>query len=161
MMQEVTKENALAVAQVFLNAPHVQGVDVIGSVARNKRGNDLDLVIVVDPVTYTSYVLALREQYPYGDDFYSSFKEDRLRAALLTLKFTTPFTGWLNLATKGFCLDIHLMPQGWKGEAEAIQGHLSHDDPNFVSNIAKDAVSLNPQWREALGDEAVVEALWR
>lgn len=163
-MSTVTQENALATAQVFLNSPRVRGVEVIGSVAREKQGNDLDLVVVVDAAAYATYVLALSEAYdPFGsgDNFYGDYKSDRLEIALKTLKFGRALSGWLRLATTGFSLDVHLMPEGWRRNATEIQKHLPHHDPKFVSNIAKDAVGIRRVQTIAHGQVAVVKALWQ
>lgn len=159
----VTQENALATAQVFLNSPRVRGVEVIGSVAREKQGKDLDLVVVVDATAYATYVLALREAcgpYDGSNDLYGDFQDDRLHITLKTLKFSPVLTGWLLLATTGFSLDVHLMPQGWRRRVDEIQKHLPHHDPKFVSNIAKDAVSIRRVQAIAHGQVAVVKALW-
>jgi len=141
-MHEVSKKDALRIAEVFINTPGVSAVEVIGSVAREGRGNDLDLVLVVDGIAYATYVLSLNEKMMCGEDYYWDFRQERHAAALRSLNFSLPLRGWLRLATADVSLDLHLLPEGWKTRADEVQHHLRHNDPNFVSNIAKDAVEL-------------------
>lgn len=144
---QVTHWQALEVGRIFLSHPRVNSVSVVGSVARNKRGNDLDMVVVTTGICYASFVCEMRTwtQWETGDsDYYGHFKLARRAAALSALQFDAGFHGWLDLATRGFLLDVHLMPPGWTEHTEEVQCHLPHLDPNFVSNIARDAVELMP-----------------
>lgn len=158
---QVTNMHALRVASVFLTHPNVRGVEVVGSVARTKRGNDLDLVVVANPLSYTTFVLSMQawtvDVAREADDYYySNYKGERFAAALEALQFDAGFRGWLRLATQGIFLDVHVMPEGWREHTEEIQQHLPHNDPHFVRNIAKDAVSLRP----AAWSGVVKEATW-
>lgn len=142
---QVTHWQALEVARVFLSHPNVSGVAVVGSVARDKRGNDLDLVVVTTGICYASFVCAMREwtQRETGEsDYYGHFKLARRSAAQAALQFDTGFRGWLDLATRGFLLDVHLMSSGWTEHIDEVQQHLPHLDPDFVRHIAGDAVEL-------------------
>lgn len=142
---QVTFWQALEVGRVFLSHPRVSGVSVVGSVARDKRGNDLDMVVVTTGICYASFVCEMSAwtQWETGEtDYYGHFKQARRSAALNALQFDAGFCGWLDLATRGFLLDVHLMPSGWKEHVNEVQRHLPHLDPNFVGNIARDAVEL-------------------
>lgn len=147
MRSYVTQEQAVEVAKVFANARDVLGVEVVGSVARESRGNDLDLVVVVGWYTYLRYMLPLRKRLTITDepdtvDAYSSVKVDRLDFAVAALDFKAAQKGWLELATKSCPLDIHLMPANWCKDADEIQGLFNFADTEFVRNIAEDAVNL-------------------
>lgn len=141
MQKTVGRRDAQLVGMVFANLPQVEAVEVFGSVARNSRGNDLDMALTVDAVTYASYALALRA-LSEDEDYYFGLRSERLAVACQVLKLSGPIGDWLGLATAGISLDLHLFPQGWKQYADVVQTHFSHDDPAFVSNIAKDAVPL-------------------
>lgn len=153
-MFQVNKQDALRIAPVFLNSRGVRAVEVFGSVARSGEGNDLDLAVVVEGAFYASYVIDLREQMGYGD-YYADYKYERRTAALEALYFTTAQRGWLESVTAGIELDLHLLPMGWKKQTDLVQRHLPHDDLNFVSKIAKEAVTL-----ECRGDSAMKRVLW-
>lgn len=140
-MQKVTAAQAREVMDALLNAPAVLGLELIGSVARHREGNDLDLVIRVDPFVYASYVRRMTTWADYGD-LYADFKAERLEVALELLKLPPLVSAWLQCATRGLIIDVHLMPQGWKEHIDEVQSHLPHDDPSFVSKIAIDAVSI-------------------
>lgn len=138
----VTLNDATNIASILLNAPSVIGVELIGSVAREGKGNDLDLVVLVNVFRYTSYVVALQRlsiEDPYYTDFYMDFTTERTNAALNTLQMHSLLRGWLKMTTQDFKVDIHLMPQNWQRHTAEVQQHLPHDDADFVSKIAKDA----------------------
>jgi hypothetical protein len=157
---QVTHWQALEVGRVFLSHPHVYSVSVVGSVARHKRGNDLDMVVVTTGICYASFMTRVREwlQCDATGLNYYEHKEVRHRAALVALQFDAGFCGWLALATKGFSLDVHLMPWGWMGHVEEVQRHLPHHDPSFVRNIAKDAVQISTVF--CVGDMEYKEVSW-
>lgn len=147
---QVTHWQALEVARVFLSHPSVCEVAVVGSVARDKRGNDLDLVVVTNGVHYGTFVANMHGWtiWETGEtDYYSGYKDARRVAALDALQFDAGSRGWLDLATRTFSLDVHVMPENWHKHINEIQGHLPHQDQDFVSNIAKDAVVLEPTLR--------------
>jgi hypothetical protein len=118
----------------------VIGVELIGSGAREGKGEDLDLVVLVNGFRYTSYVVALRKAFVEDNyDFYAEFADERLIAAMAVLELPPLLRAWLRMMTQDFKLDIHLMPQNWQRHIQEVQQHLPHDDADFVSNIAKDA----------------------
>lgn len=46
--QPLVLDDAVAVAQILKRHPHVQGVELFGSIARVGSGNDIDLIILSD-----------------------------------------------------------------------------------------------------------------
>lgn len=143
----VTLSRACEIISAFLNAPNVLGVHVVGSVARERCGNDLDLVLVVDAFRYASFVRIMGEWFGRNaddTDYYGGFKDQRRSAALYLLDLPPLVNAWLQCAAQGITLDLHLMPEGWQEHVEEVQSHLAHDDPDFVRHIAHDAVVIGP-----------------
>jgi hypothetical protein len=148
----VTQQDALEVASVFMNTRNVIGVELVGSIARNGMGNDLDLVLTVNPFRYATFVRTMQISMTEGgaseayeeeeDEYFFGFKSARLYAALEVLNLPPALSAWLEYATRSFTLDLFLMPQGWRKHIEEVQAHLPHRDPRFVRNIAADAVTL-------------------
>ncbi len=147
----VNAEQAREVMSVFLNAPRVQRVQVVGSVARNRCGNDLDLVLVVNVFDYASFACRMNDWFGSDcnedDDYYAGFKQQRFNVALSILGLPPLAYAWLLCATREFSIDLHLMPEGWQEHIDQVQAHLPHDDPNFVRNIANDAVDIRSDSR--------------
>lgn len=144
----VTQYDALEVASVFLNTSTVLGVELVGSIARKGRGNDLDLVLIVDAYRYASFVQAMCQDSPEDateseeDEYYTGFKAARRNAALSIVALSPVLNAWLECATRKFSVDLFLMPEGWKEHVDEVQKHLPHRDPEFVRHIATDAVTL-------------------
>jgi hypothetical protein len=144
----VSQRDALEVASVFMNAPAILGVDLVGSVAREGKGNDLDLVLLVNTFRYTTFVRSMTEWTGYDvsedeqDDYYYGFKESRRKTALEIVALSPVLNAWYECATRSFTVDLFLMPQGWKRHVDEVQQHLPHRDPEFVRHIATDAVTL-------------------
>lgn len=144
----VTQRDALEVASVFMNTPNVFGVDLVGSIAREGKGNDLDMVLIVDTFRYASFVRALSVHETYDaneseeDEYYTGFKSQRRAAALEIVALDPVLNAWFECATRTFSVDLFLMPEGWKERINEVQSHLPHRDPEFVRHIATDAVTL-------------------
>lgn len=149
MNTTVTQYDALEVASVFMNAPSVLGAELVGSVARKNSGNDLDLVLLVNPFRYASFVSAMSyddaqqdASESEDDSYYSGFKARRLNAVLRIVALPPVLNAWFKCATRRFNVDLFLMPEGWKEHIDEVQSHLPHRDPEFVRHIAGDAVTL-------------------
>jgi hypothetical protein len=146
----VSQKDALEVASVFMNAPTVIGVDLVGSVAREGKGNDLDMVLLVSPFRYASFVRSMMgwdedvaEEDEWEDSYmFGGYKSSRRKAALEIVALTPVLSAWLECATRSFNVDLFLMPEGWRKHADEVQKHLPHRDPQFVRHIATDAVTL-------------------
>lgn len=143
----VTRQDALEVASVFMNASTILGVDLVGSVAREGEGNDLDMVLIVSAIRYASFVRAMSvhdtdDVSQNGEDEYYDYKGHRLTAALEIVALSPVLNAWLECAIRAFNVDLFLMPQGWRRHVDEVQKHLPHRDPEFVRNIAADAVTL-------------------
>lgn len=133
------------VLELFANVQGVKALEVIGSLAREGEGKDLDLVVVVDVYAYITYIKSMWVAITAGladdnIDAYTDYREERERAVLEALNIEYKQLGELQSAIKELgSIDLFLMPEGWKKRTEEIQGHLPHDDRHFVENIARDA----------------------
>lgn len=133
------------VLELLANVQGVKALEVIGSLAREGKGNDLDLVVVVNVYVYITYIKLMWVAITAGltddnIDAYADYRVERERAALDALKIEYEQLGELQSAIKELgSIDLFLMPEGWKKRIEEIQGHLPHDDRHFVENIARDA----------------------
>lgn len=118
------------------------------------NSRDLDLVVTVKQDVYDAWNRLLNQQLrvcgvdcsgPQGA--YHGCKWIRFNLALELLGCGTyhdlmPLFGWLTTLDSVKELDFHLMPEDWRKQIVAVQDHLPHNDPNFVGNIARDAVNL-------------------
>jgi predicted nucleotidyltransferase len=145
----VTWSSATPVLTALTNVASVRDVNVVGSVARQYRGNDLDVVLVVDFYTYVAFLKAMWDEECLVDadeksDYYLGYREQRVQAALAVIQMSPAEYGWVTLAIAGLGadIDIHVMPEGWTEHIDDLQTHLSHKDPQFVRNIAGDAKSV-------------------
>jgi hypothetical protein len=154
---QVTTEKARMVLSALANVASIHEVQVIGSVAREHKGNDLDVILVVDMYTYISYLkqMVVTHERDYGYDDYADFSTERRTVAFSTISFTPAEYGWVLAAEKltGIFIDVHVMPEGWQDHVDEIQSHLPHDDAEFVRNIAGDAKRVDTQ----TGDKGQLE----
>lgn len=142
----VTWEKATMVLNALVNIAGIREVLVFGSVAREENGNDLDIVLVVDIYTYINFLKEMWASQPLEseNDYYFGYRQQRVDAVMAATEMTPAEYGWLNLAIQqlGAPVDLHVMPEGWQQNIDAVQTHLPHADPQFVRNIAGDAKQL-------------------
>jgi len=151
--KKATRKTALQVAEAFLNLPNVKAVDVFGSVAHSGRGNDLDLVIVVGPMSFTSYVL-IRQKW-------SRFERlSRLVVVGETLALPSAHKEWLLQVDKQTPLDLYLLPENWQEQAAVIQEMLPFKDQKLLANIARSAVRLEVKKADQPGRWGSYQPYW-
>lgn len=114
-------------------------IEVFGSVARNGSGNDIDMIICVPEELSWRFFGYVRS----GNMFeYENSARLRLSVAfdLLTEDdgLGSPFLDVLGDDFDG-ALDVFLFPQNWRCRLYELQHELPHKDPNFMSNVARDA----------------------
>lgn len=155
MSNQVTYAKATEVISALLNATRVLSIEVVGSVARQGHGNDLDLVLVVDPIAYATFIRDMNIGTDGYDDYYFDFKEARCEAAMRIIGLHPLAKAWFASVTRGLSYDLHLMPRNWQAHITEIQAHLPHEDANFVRNIAQDAIRV-----ETVRQDGIKRAKW-
>ena len=149
----VNRAQAEQVAQIFMRHPHIHGVELFGRVARDGQGHDLDLILVtdvgrgfdflreVDTKTRRFFFLETESLRLQRIDTYNN-PLFRMRAAqnILGDNFEE-----LLVEAEEFIeavLDIFVFPPTWRDGLDQLQKDLPHRDPNFMKNIAHDAVKI-------------------
>lgn len=142
----ITIEDAKPVLEALTNTSSVKEVLVFGSVARDGRGNDLDVILVVEMYVYISLLKGMWQemQCSYCGDSYADFCDQRNSIITRELPTTPAEFGWIGstIAALPAGIDLHVVPEGWRNHLDEIQQHLPHDDSRFMSNIARDARDL-------------------
>lgn len=175
------------VTRALLMAAQSRDIYLFGSTARSLRedthdgifledfsfgGNDFDLAVTVTPDVYANWnweltrILECDADCKAEHDTYHDCKDQRFELALKLLGIgtwgnVTPLYGWLATLNEITRLDIHLMPENWRNTTADIQADLPHRDPQFVSNIATDAILLSGSGTEdmPLWQNKVIEPL--
>jgi len=119
---------------------------VFGSVARDGIGNDLDMIIVApsDKAEEWSNEVEckLRMVRPGSVAPAYSYSGARHIAAsgALGLGFTQALGNAIDITN--VAVDLFVFPPNWREDLEGMQAWLPHEDPNFMQNIAEDAVQI-------------------
>ncbi len=137
-------------ARAMLEHPAIERIELFGSFARrdsNPYFSDYDLIIVVDEATAEEWLNELRRHHRYfteafGDDTYTGLKEVRFLVAERLLGSKLPVSIWASI-------DLFVFPPNWQDEKklERLQAAGSHRDPDFMRNLARDAITFD----EAMG----------
>lgn len=157
----VTWNDVQPVLNALANVEAIRTIHVVGSIARDNRGHDLDVVVSVSMFTYINYLKMMwagcEQCGAYQYDPYYDLRETRYHAALDAIKMSKAELGWLMSSINALRVnvDIHVMPEGWQGNVDELQTHLSHNDPQFVAHIAGDARRVN-----TVEDERGVKQAW-
>ena len=148
-----SKDQAVRVAQIFMHHPYIHGVELFGSVARDGLGHDLDLILITDKGRGSDFICLASDRFG---------RRDSLETEDLTLQrmecYNTPDErakiakrvlggnfGELLAEAKRYTaakLDIFVFPPDWRDHLRVLQEDLPHRDPNFMENIARDAVRI-------------------
>lgn len=143
-----TRKDAEAVATRLLSLRGVVRIEVCGSIARVGKGNDIDLVVVVnDESVYRNFVMETMHTIWHADAYHCgpSYRKEAVKNTFGSDNYYTKVTcGIFPLIRLDAeeCLDLFVMPQDWKERLDELQNDLPHDDPLFMRNIAKDAQVL-------------------
>lgn len=157
----VGRDRADRVAEVLLQNHDVHEVLLFGSLARNGRGRDIDLIVITDEWRSDQFMrTALTEmqeieehaaRLPIIADRIRNgaygHKQARQAAAIEAIE---GFEWELDVARSiayPASIDIFVFPTDWRNRLEVLQLILPHHDPHFMQNIARDAMSLgrNPR----------------
>lgn len=134
----------------------VQSVEVFGSISRLERGefSDLDVILVVDSETASKWAEDVKKRLGYfglafsNGGFYDSAKDARLEIAAEILG-TVPEAMYLPQYTRD--IDIFLFPPNWRDRLDELQVIGRHSDPEFMQNVALDAVRYDPELELLIG----------
>jgi len=149
MLNSVVLADAEKVAKTMASNPNVRGVEIFGSVARDGVGNDLDIILLIDTNRFSSLYYDIAE-FPYygaGWDFFrpgigaESTKLMRIELIQETLEMEDEMFRAEQLVGFGN-MDIFVMDPKWRERLDYHQEMMEHRDPNFMCNIARDAVRL-------------------
>ncbi|HXV27142.1 MAG TPA: nucleotidyltransferase domain-containing protein [Candidatus Paceibacterota bacterium] len=140
------RARAHRVATAFLRHPRIAEVLLFGSVARDGEGRDLDLILVTEESLAYEFMLlldtAVLHHIPHGPDGYrrTSLRED-IAEEVLSANFYDVLRE-AKSAAGAAKLDLFLFPPDWRNQLKALQDAIPHKDPDFMANVARDAVSL-------------------
>ena len=158
----VNRAQAEQVAQIFMRHRHIHGVELFGSVARDGQGHDLDLILVTDEVRGLDFLIEVAAKLRrrpsdtesltlHRIDIYNNpwermwiaqdvlghnFNELLIEAEELIRHIGAGGLIW------HVVLDIFVFPSTWRERLNQLQKDIPHSDPNFMQNIARDAVRI-------------------
>jgi len=131
---------ATSVATALVQLPGVIRVEVYGGISREGRGNDIDLLLVVDNESlYQKFISGVHERIK--EDIVGHELGPRLRLASIIGLWGEEWLGVENWPEQPL-LDMFVMPSNWHDRLSELQGDLPHDDPQFLENIQFDAYVL-------------------
>jgi predicted nucleotidyltransferase len=153
---EIVKATLAKLAIDFRQRMEIDDVYVFGSVARTGTGNDLDIIVTVSEYHFrlwaedlTSTLDDIHEKRVV--DTYMTAGDIRMLAADRLLGIPDEYSdGYIDFSdAKGIngypletymFIDIFLFPEDWKQSVDELQSMLPNKDPNFMRNIAKEAI---------------------
>ena len=147
--------SAHTIANQFATIPGIARVELYGSISRDGVGNDIDILLVVDDEkTYINFVSEVLHQVnAHETSKEHSGAQYRARAVehifgknmgiiRERMHVIPDDTG----SNPYLYLDMFVVPWDWRSRLDELQGHLPHDDPKFMKNVARDAwvIAVNP-----------------
>ncbi len=161
-----TLADAKKVAEVLRSCPYVQSVELFGSIAREGRGGDIDIILTVPDFIAAHFFVAKRQEAAhiaagvetrwtsfeisdlddYDDNQDPTFQHEDFGAwrELLRDTFGPTADDLIYKLSAHYCgvLDIFCFPPNWRQNLSTLQCLLPHRDSNFMENIAHEAVPL-------------------
>lgn len=127
------------IAQLYLSNPHVERVELFGSFGRGEGNSysDYDLIVVVDEYYAEVWLDAVCDRgadFGTDNELYYSRREQRWLATVSLLDVVAG-SHWHKL-------DVFVFPPNWRDDEELtrLQEEGRHHDPDFMRNIAHDAI---------------------
>lgn len=131
-------DHAKQAAIFFGQQEHIQDVFLVGSLAREGDGNDVDLVVTTSLDRASKWAEMARVA---GDP--SSLKDLRSSTGMASDALEIDF---LSLARQRYGpdgtkrqVDLFVFPHHWREDVAGVQELVSFRDPDFVQNLARDA----------------------
>lgn len=124
-------------AGIIMSAsPGIQGIEVFGSVARDGKGRDLDLLILVDSISaglwqrlvimgMNNDVLSLREKPSLRREAAEQMLGEEFTSTIEELERTHP----------GVTFDLMLLPSDWRNQEYS-------EEESFMQRLKKEAVRI-------------------
>jgi len=153
----VNRAKAMQVANVLRCADGVRGVELFGSLARNGQGNDIDIIIIVDDhdaAEFLDFAGSLMRDFEEGENgrarigcgqrngaYHHKILRREAAEGVLGGDFCRRLFRAEALARPAD-LDIFVFPRNWREQLDVLQSTLPHSDPEFMQNIAQDAVPI-------------------
>lgn len=140
----LVREQANRLGDVIMGrGQHVLGVELFGSLARGggRLGSDLDIIVLVDGFTAALWMFEVRDRIDDEDLYDESVAATRQRLALKHLGISSDeLFAATGLPPKK--RDIFLFPPDWRSRLGLLQQMGRHKDPEFMTNIARDAIAF-------------------
>lgn len=141
-LQLININMAEKVANILRRISKVQDVELFGSLAREGKGEDIDLILICDEDTSQIFMhlveIEARHSILRNSAWYHNLAQNRSHIAenLLDPEGDGMFE---EIWDENIPVDIFIFPPDWRNRLEELQSRIPHDDPKFMENIAQDA----------------------
>lgn len=131
--------------RLYILGRGVLGIELFGSLARGKgtMDSDFDVIVCVEAFQAFQWLEAVRGQIRDRDAYGPSVAKIRRLEAMRTIGIT-PDRLYAATGIDGWRLDIFVYPPNWRDYLHELQVLGHHTDPNFMRNIARDALTFVP-----------------
>lgn len=132
---------ALLMSEILSVLPEVKNIEFFGSLARDSKGNDFDIILIVDEALSETFLseanAALRKIFRPG------LAKTRLEVAksILGEQFQV-LVDYMQNTKPGVAIDVFLFPEDWRNRLDELQVALPHRDKEFMKHLAHDARSI-------------------
>lgn len=145
-MTWITRPMAEEVAAILKRHHSISGIELFGSIARDGQGNDLDLIIISDDGGREFIELMGEGVTGLSNDMrFDIYHNFHLRVIVAIKVFGDDFFDLLLEAEERIYwarIDLFVFPQNWREHLNVLQDALPHKDPEFMRNIARDAIAI-------------------
>ncbi len=144
-----TMDDAKKVASQFIGVGEIYQIDVFGSIARDKVGQNIDLIFVVqDDRVFTRFV-DLVARFQLDDPYRHATLRQHRFAAFQQIWGNSNLT-WRKCLTNRTedlleHVDVIVFPWSWRDRMKELKGRMNNTDPEFLENIKLDAIILATQ----------------
>jgi predicted nucleotidyltransferase len=145
-VEPFTIDDAKKIAKRFVGVGGIYQVDVFGSIARTKAGQDIDLIFVVQDERVFNRFVDLVTRFKLNDPHYQlTIKQHRTAAFQQIWGYSNP--SWRKCLTHRTedlleFVDIIVLPWSWQLRIDELESKMNNDSPRFLENIRPDVVIL-------------------
>jgi hypothetical protein len=144
-----TIADAKKIALQFVGVGDIYQVDVFGSIARDKVGQNINLILVVKDEQVFNRFVDLVTRFKMDDTDQKTTEREHRTAAFQQI------WGYSNMAWRK-CLthrtedllgvvDIIVLPWSWRVRIEELESKINNNDPRFLEKIRQEAIILATQ----------------